>query len=293
VHNTGGRGPWLALTASLVWAGIAQAQAWLPSAGSGDVSLSYVDSWYTKHWLANGGTLDAGHIRAYTYALGAEYSPTDRWMFSASLPLVESEYHGARPHPTYVDDGSYHATITDLRMEAHYQWLLQPFAIAPYVAYVLPTHDYETLGHAAPGRDLDETWVGVALGKSLDHWIPRTYVDARFTYAFVQAVHGVSHDKENVEFDLGYFITHYLSVQGMWHWQQTLGGIDIPATNALFPYHDQLARDNHTNVGGSIAWAYSDHSSFSLSYLNGIMGRNGHKVDDTFALTYDYQFGNR
>ncbi|HEV7432660.1 MAG TPA: hypothetical protein VGN77_06420, partial [Steroidobacteraceae bacterium] len=235
LNTGGGRVPWLALTSGLVWAGIAQAQAWLPSAGSGDVSLSYVDTWFTKHWLPNGGTVDAGHIRAFTYGLGAEYSPTDRWMFSASLPLIESEYHGAHPHPTEVDDGSYHATVTDLRMEAHYQLLLAPLAIAPYVAYVLPTHHYETLGHAAPGRNLEEIWVGVALGKTLDQWIPRTYVDARFTYAFVQAVQHIFHDKENIEFDLGYFITPYLSVQGFWHWQQTLGGIELPVpkTNPL------------------------------------------------------------
>ena len=157
VPNTGGgRAPWLALTAGWLWAGVGQAQAWLPSAGSGDVSVAYVDSWYTKHWTSSGGTVDAGHIRAFTYALGAEYSPTDRWMFSASLPLIESEYHGAHPHPTEVDDGAYHATFTDLRTEAHYQWLLEPFAIAPYVAYLFPVRNYETLGHAAPGRGLDD-----------------------------------------------------------------------------------------------------------------------------------------
>ncbi len=286
--------PRLALTVGLLCAGVVHAQAWLPSAGSRDVSLSYVDSWYTNHWTPTGGTVDAGHIRTYTYGLGAEYSPTDRLMFSASLPLVESQYHGTKPHPTEVDDGSWHATITDLRMEVHYQLLLAPLAIAPYVAYVLPTHDYETLGHAAPGRGLDETWVGVAVGKTLDRWIPRTFISARFTYAFVQAVQSISHDKENAEVELGYFFTPYLSVQGMWRWQQTLGGIDvpIPPTNPLFPYHDQLARDNFTNIGGGISWSYSDHSSFSLTYLTGIMGRNGHKLDDGVAFSYDYQFGN-
>ncbi len=289
----GRRAPWLVFTAGVLWAGLAHAQAWMPSAGSGDVSLAYVDTWFTKHWLTNGGTVDAGHIRAFTYAVGAEYSPTDRLMFSASLPLIESEYHGAHPHPTEVDDGAYHATITDFRMEAHYQLLLQPFAIAPYVAYLFPTHNYETLGHAAPGRGLDETWVGVAVGKTLDQWIPRTYVESRFTYAFVQAVQGISHDKENVEFNLGYFITPYLSIEGLWHWQQTLGGINnpTPPTNPLFPYHDQLGRDNFTNVGGSLAWSYSDHSQFSFSYMTGIAGRNGHKIDDAWSVSYDYQFG--
>ncbi|HMC59430.1 MAG TPA: hypothetical protein VKJ01_09585 [Candidatus Solibacter sp.] len=278
-----------------MWASVGHAQAWMSSADSGSVSLSYVDTWTTKHWLPNGGTLDVGHIRTFTYDLGAEYSPTDRLMFSASVPLIESEYHGAFPHPTEVDNGAYHATITDLRTEMHYQLLLEPIAIAPYVAYVLPLHNYETLGHAAPGRGLDETWVGVAFGKTLDKWIPRTYIEARFTYAFVQAVQHIFHDKENVDVDLGYFITPYLSVQGFWHWQQTLGGIDyLPApTNYLFPYHDQLTADDFTAVGFSTAWRYSDHSSFSFSYSGDIAGRVGHKVDSAYAVSYAYDFGNR
>ena len=122
---------------------------------------------------------------------------------------------------------------------------------------------------------------------------PRTYITSRFTYAFVQAVQGISHDKENVEFDLGYFITPYLSVQGMWHWQQTLGGIDVPiprepaiplsrSTRAR-QFH-RRRRLHHLVVLGPCG--------FSFSYLTGIQGRNGHKVDDAFAFSYDYQFGN-
>jgi hypothetical protein len=267
----------------------------MPSAGSGSLSLSYIDTWTTKHWLPDGGTIDVGHIRTFTYDLAAEYSPTDRLQFIASLPLIESEYHGKFPHPTEVDDGAYHATFTDLRTEMHYQLALQPIAIAPYVAYVFPVHNYETLGHAAPGRGLDELWVGTALGKSLDKWIPRTYVEARFTYAFVQAVQHISHDKENVEADVGYFITPYLSVQGFWHWQKTLGGIDFlpKPTDPLFPYHDQLTADDYTAVGFSTAWSYSDHSSFSFSYSTDIAGRTGHKVDSAYMVGYSYDFGNR
>jgi len=287
----GMRAPWWALTAGLLWAGFAHGQAWLPSQGSADLTFSYSDSWTTRHWLPNGDTVDAGHTRILTYSLAAEYSPTDRWMLALSLPLVQGEYHGAHPHPTYVDDGSYHETITDLRMEAHYQLLLNPLAIAPYVAYVLPTHEYETLGHAAPGRGLDELWVGVGLGKSLDRWIPRTYIEGRFTYAFVEAVHGVTHDKENVEIALGYFFTPYLNLQGYWRWQQTLGGIDVPVapTSKYFPYHDQLAADAFTNIGASTTWTYSDHWAYSLAYLTGIAGRNGHKIDDlvSVSVTYD------
>jgi hypothetical protein len=298
MRNTGGRVPWVALVAGLLWAGIGHAQAWLSAAGSGDVSLSYVDTWTTKHYLTRGETVDVGHIRTFTYGVGGDYSPTDKLQFTAYLPLVESGYHGASPHPTEVDNGAYHATITDLRTEMHYQLALNPIAIAPYVAFVLPLHNYETLGHAAPGRGLDETWVGVAVGKSLDQWISRTYVDARFTYAFVQAVQHISHDKENIEAELGHFFTPYLSVQGFWHWQETLSGIELsvpptPLQSQLFRYHDQLGRACYTAVGASSTWEYSDHSSFSFSYSTDLMGRNGHKVDSAYVVSYLYQFGQR
>ena len=293
MHHTAGRALRLALSAGMFWAGVVHAQAWMQAAGSGNVTLSYVDTWTTKHYLFDGSQVDAGHIRTFTYGLGAQYSPTDRLMFSASVPLIESGYHGKSPHPTEVDDGAYHATVTDLRTEMHYQLLLDPIAIAPYVAYVLPLHQYESFGHAAPGRHLDETWVGVAFGKSLDKWIPRTYIETRFTYAFVQAVQHIFHDKENVDVDVGYFITPYLNVQGFWHWQQTLGGIPLPVPKkaGLFPYHDQLGAADYTAVGFSTAWSYSDHSSYSFSYSHDLMGRNGHKVDSAYAVSYSYEFG--
>lgn len=293
--NRGGRAPSLVLFAGLLWVGVCNAQSWLPAGGTGELSLAYVDTWVTKHYLTDGSTIDVGHVRTFTYGLGAEYSPTDKLMFAASLPLIESGYDGTHPHPSPVDFGGYHATFTDLRMEMHYQLALEPFAITPYVAYVQPTHTYYTFGHAAPGRDLQETWLGMSVGKTLDQWIPRTFVEARFTYAWVQAVQHISHDRENLDADIGYFITPYLSVEGLWRWQQTLGGVQLTACpkctlGDLYPYHDQLGAAAYTSVGISTAWQYSDTSSFSLSYTTDVAGRNGHKVDSAVAVIYEYGF---
>src|SRR5580765_1079213 len=90
----------------LMWAGMAHAQAWLPEAGSADISLAYVDSSVTKHYVSSGNEVDVGHVRTFTYGVGADYSPTDRLQLTASLPLIESGYHGAFPHPSPVDDGN-------------------------------------------------------------------------------------------------------------------------------------------------------------------------------------------
>ena len=280
----------LALTAELVWAAAAHSQAWLPEAGTTSFGVSYTDTFDKKHFNSHGDEVDAGHIRIYTYGFAAAYSPTDRFMLSATLPLISTEYHGSKPHPTEVDDSNYHSTFTDLRVEAHYQLSLEPVALAPYIAYVYPTHDYETLGHAAPGRGLTETWLGIAAGKSLDAWIPRTYIQSRFTYAIVEKVAGISHDKENIDLDVGYYVTPDVSLQALVHWQKTLGGIDIPPPPALFRYHDRLAADDFTNAGVSGSWYYSDRSTFSLGYMHGLSGRNGHELGNSFTIAYSYGF---
>ena len=289
-----GPAPRLALIAGVLWAGAGSAQSWLPEAGETSYAVSYTDTFDTKHLTPTGQEVDAGHMRFYTYGFAAAYSPTDRIMLNATVPLIRSEYHGPDPHPTTADDGSYHSTFTDLRVEAHYQLMLEPVALAPYIAYLFPTHTYETLGHAAPGRGLDETWLGVAAGKSLDAWIPRTYLQARFTYAVVEHVQGISHDKENIEFDLGYYITPDVSVQGLVHWQKTLGGLVFygppQESDPLFPYHDQLAATGFTNAGVSGSWYYSDHSTLSLGYMEGVSGRNGHKLGRSFTIAYSYGF---
>jgi hypothetical protein len=298
VRFVGGRAaPSLALMASLLWAGLAHAQAWLPSGGTGSVSASYTDSLVKQHFLSNGDTLDAGHIRFFNYDLSGEYSPTDKWMVVASLPIVESKYYGKFPHPTEVDDGSYHATATDLRTEVHYQWLLDPVAIAPYVAYVLPTHHYETLGHAAPGRGLHELWIGTGLGESLDKWIPKTYVETRVTYSQVEKVWDpshvwhISHNKWMIDGDIGHFITPDLSVSVIGHWQRTLGGVSLPAPPQLFAIHDQAGMDNFLELGVGASWSYNDHSGFSFNFLKSIEGRNGHKLDRAVTVSYSYGFG--
>jgi hypothetical protein len=276
----------------MVWAVTGHAQAWLPDGGTTSFGVSYTDTFDKEHYLPNGHTIDAGHMRLYTYDFAVAYSPTDYWMFNATLPLVSSEYHGKFPHPTYVDDGNYHTTFTDLRVEAHYQLLQDPVALAPYIAYVWPTHDYETLGHAAPGRGLEEFWLGLGIGKSLDQWIPRTYVQARLTYAWVEKVHDVSHNKENFDFDLGYYVNAKVALQALVHVQNTVGGIDvpIPKSNPLFPYHDQLAADDFTNIGGGGSWFASERSTWSVAYMQGVQGRNGHKLGRQFTLAYTYGF---
>ena len=176
---------------------VAPAQAWLPDKGAFNSTFIFNDVLNKEHWLPNGDTLDVGHTRSQTYALLANYGVTDKVMVSASLPYIITKFWDERGRPSHggqpgfdVDDGDEHGAFTDLRVGVHYQLLEQPFALAPFIAYVTPVSDYYTRGHAAQGRGLDEVIVGFGAGKSLDSWLRRTYAQMRYSYGFVEEVSG-------------------------------------------------------------------------------------------------------
>jgi hypothetical protein len=276
---------------------IATAQAWLPDKGVLTTSFIVSDVLNREHYLPNGDEIDVGHTRSTTYAMYAGYGLTDRVMISASLPYVVTRYWGPPSHGgapgLEVDDGDSHGSLTDLRLSAHYQLLEDPFALAPFISYVLPVTDYFVKGHAAQGRHLKELLLGFNAGKNLDEWIPRTYVQARYSYGFVEEVADIKHDRTNVNLELGTFLTSRWNVSAYGSWQWTHGGIDvpIPRSNPLFPYHDRLAADEYFNLGLGTGWSLTPSLTAFCIYMQGISGKNGHKMNQgvTVGLTYGYR----
>ena len=74
--------------------------------------------------------------------------------------------------------------------------------------------------------------------------------------------------------------------------QDNYGGIDvpIPRTHPLFPYHDQLAEEDHINLGAGTSWIFSPGSSVSFLYTESVKGKNGHKVDQSIYVGWTYSF---
>jgi hypothetical protein len=268
------------------------AQAWLPEKGTFGTAVTYNNELNLYHYTPDGDEADAGHTRSETLGLSLGYSPTDRLLLTASIPYVTTRYWGERPHPGDVDDGEDNHTLTDLRIAAHYQLLREPFALAPYIAFVMPVTDYPTLGHAAPGRGLNETWLGFGIGKSLGQWIPRTYVQGRYNYAFVEEVADVAHDHSNVDLEIGYFVNRQWSVRALCFMRFAHGGIDVPTppSNPLYPYHDQLAASSYTNLGLGASYTPTRNVSFYVMGIQGVRGKNGHKVDQGVTLGMSYGF---
>jgi len=276
-------------------------QAWLPDKGVFNATLIYNDVSNLAHW---GATWDAPpqpdgsiDVKARTLAFLGTYGITDRWTVSAALPYVNTRYKGPPSHgggPGFtVDNGEWHGCMTDLRVGLHFQALERPFALAPFVGYVTPIGDCYTRGHAANGRDLEETLIGLSVGKSLDPWIPRTYAQARYSYAFVEQVHGIAHDRDNLNVELGTFFTPRWNVSLYGAWQWTHGGITLPVppSSPHFLYHDQVGEDEFFNAGFGTGFAVTEEMTLFAIYMEGIEGKNGHKIDQ--ALTFGISYGFR
>ncbi len=261
------------------------AQAWLPDKGTLNTSLLFNNVLYTQHWTPTGDT-GARHTSRRYVRDARELRHHRSVMVSGALPYIapvtrdRSPSHGGaagiRSRRRRV-----HGTLTDLRLGVHYQLLEKPFALAPFIAYVTPVTDYYTRGHAAPGRGLDELMIGFSAGKSLDPWIPRTYAQLRYSYAFVEEVHDITHDRTNLNLELGTFFTPRWNVSLYGAWQWTHGGINVPVPpgSPLLPGSRRLAEDEFFNAGFGTGFALTPEMTAFATYMHGIDGKNGHKVD--------------
>ena len=231
--------------------------------------------------------------RTYTYGLAVAYSPTDRLMLDGRAALRHDPVLGERPHPTEVDDGHEHSTLTDLRVSLHYQWLERPVALAPYVHSSRRSRTTRRWVMRRPGRGLNETWVGFGIGKNLDDWLPRTYVQGRVNYAFVEEVADVAHDRSNYDLEIGYFITPQWSVRRA----RASGRSRTAGWTCRCPRAIRCIRTTTSwprrvtrNVGSAPRLPRRRSCRMYATYLTSIRGRNGHKLDQSVTVGISYGF---
>src|SRR4051812_39311150 len=93
----------------------AQAQAWLPAAGEGTVSIQWQNVFSRDHFVPT-TPVDIGHIESHAVVFDVTYGLTDKVAVDVSLPFIASKYDGPQPHPTALDDGAYHGAVQDFRL---------------------------------------------------------------------------------------------------------------------------------------------------------------------------------
>jgi hypothetical protein len=289
-----------AVAVGLLYTAIAGAQAWLPPKGEAWLYFGYGNIYSAHHYFADGfQDPSAGATRSQTLGLVAGYGITDRLALNVSIPFVTSIYHGSRPHIIdgvilTPDNGQYHGTFQDYRINLGFQALSGTVAVAPFATVVIPSHDYATLSHAAPGRGLNQLLLGFAAGASLDRIVPGTFVEVYYDYAFVEKVLDINIDRSDFGFQAGYFLTPSLGVRFLAAGYYTHGGIAYNTPGGLpreqFLHHDQIAKGANLSVGGGLSYVLTGSTEVSVSYLRSVWGRTGHKIDQGLGFGVSWSF---
>jgi hypothetical protein len=276
------------------------AQAWVFPKGGGAVTVSYQNIFVREHAFQDGDTHDTGHIISHALFVDTDYSLTDRLAVKVSLPYVASRYYGPRPHQLPIDDGKYHPTFQDFTIDVRYNLANRKVALTPFFRSVIPSHGYEYFAHSAAGRDQREYQLGVNAGRRLDPILPKTYVQARYSYAFVERILGIAANRSTVEAQAGYFVKPRVTLLGTTQWMHTHNGVGFDF--ALFHgglegeqwiHHDQIAKASLLDVGGGVAFALNSSTDFFVSAARSIKGANGHLHDPVISIGISRSFGNR
>jgi hypothetical protein len=296
----------LMLTTAFI-ASEARAQAWVPPKGEGTVSVLYQDAFVKDHEFAHIGPVDVGHITSRALLLDVTYGLNGNLAISFGIPWVVSQYEGDHPHMLTgipqqywiplkpIDDGTYHSTFQDFHFGIRYNLTKKWLVLTPFVSSTIPSHDYTYFAHSAAGRRLKELQAGVLGAKLLDAFVPGLFVQARYSYGFTEQVLAVSHNRSNMDLEVGYFLTPRLRLLELNSGQITHGGIDLPLTwrtdlGALAPHHDQVSRDNLLNVGGGAAYTLTDRIDIFGSMVHTVAARNVHIIDRGVSVGLSWSF---
>jgi hypothetical protein len=172
--------------------------------------------------------------------------------------------------------------------------------LTPFFRAVIPSHGYQYFAHSAVGRDQREFHLGANFGRRLNPVIPKAFVQARYSYAFVERVLGIAPNRSDTEFQLGYFLTRRLSLLGTGQWMHTHSGLDLSygvfqsgLTADQYPHHDQIARSSLLDLGGGAAYAVNGTLEMFLSVARSVEGRNGHLHAAVVTVGLSRTFGGR
>jgi len=280
------------------------AQAFVPDKGEGAVTMLYQSALVTQHLLASGARIDSGNIDSQGMLLDFNVGLGRNFGLSVGVPYIGARYDGTAPHllrpsevslyPSFkpLDNGEYHATFQDFRLELRYGMHKGGWAITPFVSEIIPSHTYQYLSHSAVGRDIHETQLGAYTARVLDPWLPRTFVQAGYTLGLEQTIADVPRQRSIVTFEGGYFVRQSMSIRvfALGSLQITHGGIDIPTgaradyQGILYVNHDRISREDLFNFGGGIAVSLSDRTDLVASLTRTFWGENGHAQAAAFTF---------
>jgi len=281
----------LVLLALLLFPAIAPAQAWVPQKGEGTATLTLQDNFVKDHLGSEGRRFDAGHIRTFIASQDIDYGITDKLALDVSIPFVLSKYYGPKPHQLPIDDGKYHGSWQDVRLNLRYNLRAHPFAITPFVALGMPSNDYIYFAHSAAGTNQREYVFGSSFGRNLEPVLSRAYVQGLYAFLIPEEIRGIRTYRSRLDWDVGYFVTRRFAIRSLGDLQIGHSGLEVgqppddlgdfpvhKPTDPTWRHHDQTSRISYLNVGGGASFAVTRSWSAFAVLTTTVWGRNGHAL---------------
>jgi len=130
--------------------------------------------------------------------------------------------------------------------------------------------------------------------------LPQAYVQGRYSYAFVERIEGIFHDRSNLDLQIGYFVTPSVQLFALGMGQKTHGGLEtnratVPTlwTAADFHNHARVGRSDLLGVGGGIDFLAAPAVDVFAMFLTTLAGRNDHAINAQFTLGVTLGFSPR
>ena len=278
------------------------AQAWVPSAGEGTVTVSYQNYYNTGHYDRSNPPRKTpnGATHAKSLLVDFNYGLTDNLAVSINLPFVSSKYVGPRPSyfvgpfetfPGPLDDGAYHGAFQDFRLELRRGFYMGRFAVTPFVAGSVPTHKYETVGEAVPGRHRAELQLGTYAGVDLDDWLRGAYGHVRYWYTTAQRQHDLPYRRSNLDLEGGCAILPRVSVRGVVTWQFAHDAPTLAQLAPIWQIHDRFIVPNFTNAGAGVTIDVTNDVELHGLWIATVKGYGGAHVARMLSVGFTWSFG--
>lgn len=265
--------------------------AWVDAPGSLGVSVDYAYETSNKVLDELGTESEpVDPIQNHSVAFGAEYVPIDKLGIELTVPMTSVRYsgdptEGGFPRHGRYDDGSFHTTLTDLRLIARYNVIGGQFAISPYLGVNYPLSDYETVGYAGVGRGLRQLPIGVAVGNFFTdslfvHGNYEFVLSEKYDTGFEETE--VSQNRSEASLLIGYLFTDRIQANIGGTFRMTHGGIpfsdaSMSESPVLFTFHDPLLAEMFFLAGGGASYQLTDTlriDAFARIFILGEMTRN-------------------
>ena len=327
----------MVLVPDQVWA-----QAWVPETQTLSVDVGYSFAFSRNHAFENRFSqidpetgeettlTEDGGLHSQIFHLAVDYTPVRNLGIHVALPLVMSrclfdedpeknlcQEHLLQPGFENLHDGNYRAWLTDLITEVRYKLTLPgEILFTPEVGILIPTNDYPTLGHVAPGRGLLELSAGFSTARGFPDLLGLyTHFHYHFSYVgspntpcrgcLADAVSPeIQPHRSTMDLEFGVFPYEWLSFRALVNVIFTHDGVSYGDPNVFptsvrpvidqintqieSPYrerrldHDALRRERVVLIGGGVGVSPTPDLTVGLLYQQWVWGVNTH---DTSALS--------